>query len=157
MCWRLMLHLDCNGDEPPACTIEDGRTHDFVLKTQFLCHIDIAQLRNMKRMPVNGALVVSQVEAQSITLLALEMRKACFLSILAWMFELGLRPLFLHAPIVGEGLPQIGKCLFRSTLRGFVNPGKLLAFDLVVLRLEVFHLDLLALCPRLFPARQGAG
>jgi hypothetical protein len=81
-------------------------------------------------------------------------RKARFLSIPALMLELGLRPLFLHTPIVGKGLPQIGKGLFRSTLRGFVHPGKLLAFDLVVLCLEVFHPGLLALCPRLFPTSQ---
>jgi len=154
MRWRLMLHLDRNGDEPPTRTVENGRTHGFASKTHFLSHIDLAQLRDMQRMPVNREFVVGQVEAQSITLLALEMREARFLSIPAWMFELGLRPLFLHAPVVGEGLPQIGKGLFRSALRGFEHPGKLLTFDLVELRLEVVHLDLLALCPRLFPTGQ---
>jgi hypothetical protein len=149
-----MLHLDRNGDEPPVCTVENGRTQGFAGKTHVLTHIDLAQLRNMQGMPVNREFVVSQVEAQSITLFALEMREARFLSILAWVFEPGLRPLFFHAPKVGEGVPQIGKCLFRSTLRGFVHPGKLLTFDLVVLRLEVVHLDPLALCPRLFPTGQ---
>src|SRR5437588_6944720 len=82
------------------------------------------------------------------------MRKACFLSILAGMFEFGLGSFFFHAPIVGKSLAQIGKCLFWRTLGHFVAPGKLLALDLVKLRLQVFHLDAFALCPCFFPASQ---
>ena len=63
MGWRFMLHLDRNGDEPPARPIGNSCAHDCALETQFLGHVDIAQLRNMKRMPVNREFVVSQVEA----------------------------------------------------------------------------------------------
>src|SRR5712691_1338699 len=124
---RLMLHLDRDRDEPPACVRGNGCTHDLARKAQYFGHVDIPKFGNMERMPINGELIIGKVEAQTISFLALKARKACFLPILAWVFELGLRPLLLHAPIVGEGLPQIGKRLFWSALRGFVAPGTLLA------------------------------
>src|SRR5437667_8477135 len=105
-------------------------------------------------MPINGELVVGQVEAQAIAFLALEVRKARFLSVLAWMFELGLGSFLFHAPVVGEGLPQIGKGLFGSAFRDLIAPGKLLAFDFVVLRLEVFHFHSFALCSCFFPVSE---
>ena len=63
-----------------------------------------------------------KVEAQAIPFLALEVRKARLLSILAGMFELGLCSFFFHAPVVGEGLPKISKCLLRGAFRDFVAP-----------------------------------
>src|SRR5215467_2149860 len=68
------------------------------------------------------------------------------------MFELGLCPFSFHPPIVRQSLSKIGKCLFWSALGHFVAPGKLLTFDLIIFRLEVFHLDAFARCPRFFPA-----
>src|SRR6266487_4774868 len=154
MGWCLMLHFDRNGDEPPARTIGNSGAHDLALEAQFFGHVDVAQLWDAECMTVNRELIVCQVEAQSITLLAFEVRKARFLSVLARMFELGLCPFLFHTPVVGEGLPQIGKGLFWSAFRDFIAPGKLLAFDLVVLHLEVFHLDSFALCPCFFPASE---
>src|SRR5438552_7182454 len=148
----LMLHLDRNGDEPPARTRGNRCAHDFALETQCLAHVDIAQLRDSQRMLMNGELVVGQVEAQSITLLAFKVRKSCFLSILAWMFELRLRPFLFHAPVVGKRLPKIAKCLFWSALGHLIAPRELLALDLVVCRLDIFHLDPFARCTRFFPA-----
>src|SRR6266568_9374724 len=49
----LMLHLDRDGDEPPARLIGKSCAHDFALETQFLSHVDIAQLRDSQRMPMN--------------------------------------------------------------------------------------------------------
>ena len=45
MGWPLMLHLDRDGDEPPARTIGNSCTRDFARKAQFLGHVDIAQLQ----------------------------------------------------------------------------------------------------------------
>src|SRR2546426_7048188 len=149
-----MLHFDCDRDEPPACTIGNRCTHDLALQTQFFAHVDLAQLWDVECMPVNRELIVCQVEAQSITLLAFEVRKARFLPILAWMFELGLCLILFHAPVVGEGLSQINKGLFWSAFGHFIAPRELLALDLVVFCLEVFHLDPLTFCPCFFPASQ---
>src|SRR6266567_2105806 len=80
------------------------------------------------------------------------MWKACFLAILAWMFVLGLCTFSFHAPIVRKSLSKVGKCLLWSALGHFVAPRKLLTFDLIIFRLQVFHLDSFALCPRFFPA-----
>src|ERR1700693_4794504 len=113
-----MLHLDRNGDEAPARTRGNRGTHDLALETQLFGHIDIAQLWNVEHMPVDRKLIVGEVESQPILFLALEARETCFLAILAWMLELRLCPFPFHAPIVSKGLPQIGKRLFRSTLRG---------------------------------------
>ena len=68
------------------------------------------------------------------------------------MFELRLGSFLFHAPVVSQCLPQIGKRLFWSALGHFVAPRKLLALDLVLFRLKVFHLDSFALCPCFFPS-----
>src|SRR6266446_2130440 len=154
MSWRLMLHFDRNGDEPPACTIGNSCAQDLATETQFLGHVDITQLGNMQGMPINRKFIVGQVKAQFVLFLTLEARKARFLSILAWVFELGLGSFLFHAPVVGKGLSKIGKCLFWSAFGHFVAPGKVFTFDLVVFRLEIFHLDPFACCTSFFPASQ---
>ena len=105
-------------------------------------------------MPIDRKLIVGEVESQPILFLALKSRETCFLAILAWMLELRLCPFPFHAPIVSKGLPEIGKRLFRSTLRGFVDPRKLLALDLVVFRTESSHGDSFALGTCFFPSSQ---
>lgn len=105
---------------------------------------------------MNGKLVVCQVEAQAIMLLALEMWEACFLSIFARMLEFGLRPFLFHAPIIGKGLLQIGKGLFRSAFRNLIDPGELFTLDLIVFSLEVVDLDPFPFCPCRFPASHSA-
>src|SRR6266699_1917400 len=87
-------------------------------------------------------------------LLAFEVRKARFLPILAGMFELRLRPFLFHAPIVGKGLPEVSELLFWRTFRDFIAPGKLFGLDLVVFRLQVFHLYPFPISAVLFPASQ---
>ena len=87
-----MLHFDRDGDEPPARAMGNGGAHDLATETRLVGHVDVAQLRDVECMPVNREFIVRQIEAQSISFLALEARKACFLPILAWMFKLGLRP-----------------------------------------------------------------
>src|SRR5579859_7742038 len=154
MVWRLMLHLDRDGNEPPACAIGNSSAHDLAMETQFLGHVDLAQLWDVECMSIDRELIVRQIEAQSIPFLALEMWEACFLSILAWMFELGLRSFSFHPPVVGEGLPKIGKGLFWSTFRRLIDPRKSFALDAVVLRLEGFHRDPFPLCTCSFPASQ---
>src|SRR5712691_11687775 len=149
-----MLHLDRDGNEPPACTIGNNRAHDLAMETQFLGHVDLAQLWDVEGMPIDRELIVRQIEAQSIPFLAFEVRKACFLSILAWMFELGLCPFSFHTPIVGKGLSKIGKRLLRGTFRRLIDPRKLFALDPVVLPLEGFHRDPFTLCTCSFPAIQ---
>src|SRR5258708_35223108 len=76
MTLRLMLPVDRNGDEPPARAIGNRCAHDLALETQFLGHVDIAQLRNMEGMPINRKFIVGQVEAQCVSFLTLEARKA---------------------------------------------------------------------------------
>src|SRR2546421_4874068 len=87
-------------------------------------------------------------------LLAFEVRKARFLPILAGMFELRLRPFLFHAPIVGKGLPEVSELLFWRTFRDFIAPGKLFGLNLVVFRLQVFHLYPFPISAVLFPASQ---
>src|SRR5258706_14907905 len=151
----LVLHLDRDGDEPPASAIGNSCTHDLATEAQFLGHVNVAQLGNMERMPVDRKLIIREIKAQSITLLALEPWKACFLPILTRMFEPGQVSLFFHTPIVVEGLPKMAKLLFRSALRHFVDPGKLLALHLVVFCSQPTHAHSLSLCSRFFPASQG--
>ncbi len=66
-------------------------------------------------------LIVRQIEAQAIPFLAFGVWKACFLSILAWMFELGLCSCSFHPPIVGKGLSKIGKRLLWGTFRRLMS------------------------------------
>src|SRR2546430_5509348 len=91
-------------------------------------------------MPIHRKFVVSKIEAQPVPFLAFEVRKTAFLSILAWMFELGKRSFLFHPPIVVKRLPQIVKRLFGSAFRDLIAPGELFALDAVVLCLEVVHL-----------------
>src|SRR5947209_3573550 len=150
----LVLHLDRDGDEPPASAIGNSCTHDLATEAQLLGHVNVAQPGNMERMPINRILIISQIKAQSVTLLAFEPWKACFLPILTRMLEPGQASLFFHAPIVVEGLPKMAKLLFRSALRHSVDPGKLLALDLVVFCSQPTHAHSLSLCSRFFPASQ---
>src|SRR5438045_5006425 len=68
------------------------------------------------------------------------------------MFELGKRSFLFHPPVVVKSPPEIGKLLFWSALGHFVDPGKLPTLDLVVLRLEVFHLHPSSLGAIVLPA-----
>src|SRR2546430_16774048 len=87
MRWRLMFHLNRDGNEPPPCTRGNSSAHDLALEALFFGHVHVAQLRDVERMPINGELVVGKVEAQAISFFALKVRKARLLSILAWMFR----------------------------------------------------------------------
>src|SRR5579859_1523791 len=98
MSCRLMLHFDRKGDKPPARAMGNSCAHDLALETPFLGHVDIAQLGNMEGMPINRKFIVGQVEAQFVSFLTLEARKARFLSILAWVFKLGLGSFLFHTP-----------------------------------------------------------
>src|SRR5437588_396130 len=134
-----MLHLDRNGDEPPASAIENNRAHDLAVKAECFGHVDVPELGNTERRPIDREFIIGQIEAQAISFLALKAWKAAFLTILAWVFELGKCPFLLHAQVVRKGLPKMAKLLFWGAFGDLVAPGKLLALDLVVLRLEVFH------------------
>src|SRR5215469_10845308 len=119
---RFMLHLYGNGDKPSASTRGNCRTDNFALETQFLGHVDLTQFGNTDGMISDRKLVICQVEAQVIMLLALEMRKTPFLPIFAGMLEFWLRPFLFHEPVVGKGLLKIGKRLFRSAFGDFIDP-----------------------------------
>src|SRR5207247_9369630 len=118
-----MLHLDRNGDEPPARTIGNHRAHDLAVKAEFFRHVDISQLGNTERMPIDRKFIIGQIEAQAISFLALKPWKAAFLPILAWVFELGKGPFLLPAPVVRKGLPQMAKLLFWGIFCDLVAPG----------------------------------
>src|SRR5437764_2536735 len=126
MSWDLMLHLDRDGNEPPARTIRNDRTHDLALESERFGHIDRPKFGDSERLPIHRKFVVSKIEAQPVPFLAFEVRKTAFLSILARMLELWLGPFLFHAPVVGESLIQIGKRLFWSAVGHFIDPGKLL-------------------------------
>src|SRR5260370_32811419 len=152
MGWDLMLHLDRDGNEPPPCTRRNDSTHDLALESERFGHIDRPKLGDAYRLPIHSKFVVSKIEAQPVPFLAFEVRKTAFLSILAWMFELGQRSFLFHPPIVSKRLPQIGKLLFGSAFRDLRAPGELFALDAVVFCLEVFHLGPFPLYTILFPA-----
>src|SRR6266480_4214823 len=105
-------------------------------------------------MLVNRKFIIGKIETQAIPSLALEAREAAFLPILAWMFGSRKLLISLHAPIVGERLPKIGKFLFGSAFGDLFAPRELLPLDPVILALQVFHLGPLALRTVLFPASQ---
>src|SRR5436189_1160481 len=147
-----MLHLYRNGDEPPACMIRDDCTHDLARPAECFGHVDRTKLGNTERVSHYREFIVSKVETQSVPFLAFEPREATFLPILAWMLELGKCSFFLHPPVVVKSLSQMAKLLFGSAFRDLIAPGKVLALDPVVLRLEVFDCGPCALCTIVFPA-----
>src|SRR6266566_73389 len=104
MGWYFMLNLYRDGDEPPARTIGNDCTHDLACKAKCFSHIDGSELGDTYRMPLDRKLIVGEVEAQPITLLAFEMWETALLTILAWMLELWKRPFLLHPPVIGKGL-----------------------------------------------------
>src|SRR5689334_12573139 len=102
-----MVHLDCDGDEPPAGTVGNRGAHDLAREAQFLSHVDMAKLRHSKRVSIDRKLIVGQIEAQSVPFLAFKVRETSFLPILTWMFELRKRPLLFHPPVIVKGAPKM--------------------------------------------------
>src|SRR6266566_2334149 len=152
MSWGLVLHLDRNGDKPPARPLGNNRAHDFASEPQRLSHIDFAKFGNAYPVSLDKKLIVIEVETQLIFLLALEMGKACFFPILTGVFEFGLCCVPLHAPIVLKCLSKMAKLLFRSAFCHFRTPRELLTLNAVVLGFQFAHLDSFPLSTRLFPA-----
>src|SRR5260370_13313515 len=152
MGWHFMLNLYRDGDEPPACTIENNSSHDPAVKAERFSHVDDYKIGDTYRMPVHRAFIVGKIEAQSIPFLAFKAREPTFLTVLAWVLQLWKCPFLLHSPVVGQGLSQIAELLFRCAFCDLVAPGELFAFDGVILCLEVFHLRPFSLGPVLFPA-----
>src|SRR5712692_2094271 len=123
MLWYFMLDLYRDGDEPPACTIGNDRAQDFALKAERFGHVDGSKLGDAYRMTIDREFIVGKIEAQSIPFLAFEMRETTFLTVLAWVLQLGKCPFLLHSPVVGKGLSQIAKLLLRCAFRDLIAPG----------------------------------
>src|SRR6516225_832924 len=149
-----MLNFNGDGDKPEACPFGDGSREDLALPPERLGHIDFAELRDRKEMPIDTKFIIVEVKREAVMLLALEMRETRILAIFARMFQFGLCPLFLHAEVIGERSRQMAKLLFRSAFRDLGGPGELFFLDAVVLALEILHLDPTALGACLFPLRQ---
>ncbi len=149
-----MVDFDRDGNEPPTRSLRNGGAHDLARDPKRFRHVHIPDLGDVQSVPINGKLIIGKIKAFAVAFLALEVRKARFLSILARIFEFGLGPILFHAPVVGKGRLEIGKGLFRSALRDFVAPEEVFFLDAIVLCLQLVELDALTRHPRRFPACQ---
>ena len=78
-----MLNFNGDGDKPEACPFGDGSREDLALPPERLGHIDFAELRDRKEMPIDTKFIIVEVKRETVMLLALEMRETRICAIFA--------------------------------------------------------------------------